>query len=206
MLKTNEKLLLSFIAELFVSTNCTDKTILHWSTQHIIMSELQTSIRTLFSTAKRLRKQLDSLESTNQAYQDGLREAISALEECRKLADDVSLFSPNETEEDVSSGDLQYLSIDYFLGDLIPRLTFADRKTLLQKTQDAYDRYLGRLDNYDMLSKEDRKLYERYLDNKDVFSLLTSPDASIRRGTKIARFKQEKDLKQKLEVRSLIST
>ena len=164
------------------------------------MAESQSNIRSLFSRAQLLRRQLDSLETTTQLYQENLQTAISTLEACRQLADNVSLFSPNETQDDISSGDLQYLSIDYILGDLIPRRTSSNRKALLKDSQDAYERYLNILDRYDMLSKNDKKLYERYLDRKDSFTLLASSDPSIRRDTKIARFKQEKDLKQKLEV------
>lgn len=165
------------------------------------MAESQTNIKTLFAKAKQLQKQLESLESTSLTYQENLRNALSTLEECRKLADKVSLFSPNETTDDISSGDLQYLSIDYILGELIPRTTATDRKPLLRASQEAYERYLGLLDTYNLLSKNDKKLHERYLDSRDTFSLLTSSDISIRRETKIARFQQEKDLKQKLQVR-----
>ena len=168
------------------------------------MAESQSNIKSLFSRAQLLRKQLESLETTTQLYQENLQTAISTLEACRKLADKVSLFSPNETQDDISSGDLQYLSIAYFLGDLIPRRTGSNRKALLKDSQNAYERYLSLLDRYDLLSKNDKKLYERYLDSRDSFSLLASSDASIRRDTKIARFKQEKDLKQKLEVRTIV--
>ena len=173
--------------------------------KHVVMTEPQTNIRSLFSKAKTLRKQLESLESSSQGYHDSLRRALSALEECRQLAEEVSLFSPNETEDDISSSDLQYLSIDYFLGDLIPKKTKVDRKTLLREAQDAYNRYLQRLDQYDMLSKSDRKLYETWQDDRDTFSVLGGSDASRKRDMKVARFKQEKELKQKLEVRSVAS-
>ena len=53
-----------------------------------------------------------------------------------------------------------------------------------------------------MLSKSDRRLHERYLDRRDEFSLMSSNEPSARRDTKIARFKQETELKRKLEVSS----
>ncbi|MCJ1415935.1 hypothetical protein MMC32_002270 [Xylographa parallela] len=157
------------------------------------------NIRTLFTRAKDLRKQLESLQSTSQLYQENLQNAIAALEECRKIADSVSLFSPNETEEDITSRDLQYLSIDYFLGDLIVKKIAVDRTRLLQNSREAYERYLGLLDTYRILSRSDKKLYDRYLENRNAFTLLASSDMSKRREIKITRFKQETDLKQKLE-------
>ncbi len=54
-----------------------------------------------------------------------------------------------------------------------------------------------------MLSAKDRKLHERFLEGRDDFSLISTTDAAARRDTKIARYKQENELKLKLEVRPL---
>ena len=51
-----------------------------------------------------------------------------------------------------------------------------------------------------MLNAKDRRLYESYLDDRDDFSLISTTDAAARRDTKIARYKQENELKLKLEV------
>jgi hypothetical protein len=68
------------------------------------------SIRTLFESAEQKRKDLEASWETNTAtYQENLAAAISTYDDCLKLADRLSLFSPNETLEDLTSGDLQYL-------------------------------------------------------------------------------------------------
>ena len=54
-----------------------------------------------------------------------------------------------------------------------------------------------------MLNTRDRKLYERFLESRDDFSLISTTDPVARRNTKIARFKQENELKLKLEVCAL---
>ena len=54
-----------------------------------------------------------------------------------------------------------------------------------------------------MLNARDRKLYERFLEDKDDFALISTTDPAARRDTKIARYKQENELKLKLEVCSL---
>ena len=70
--------------------------------------EYQSSIRTLFSSARNQRKELEQFsDPTSTIYQENLQAAIATLEECRVIADRITLFSPNETEEDISSGDLQ---------------------------------------------------------------------------------------------------
>lgn len=76
----------------------------------------------------------------------------------------------------------------------------SDRKGVLRRAQKAYERYLHLLDTYRILSKSNEKLNERYLENPDEFSLLPGNDPATRRDIKIARLKQEKELKLKLEV------
>ena len=66
------------------------------------------NLRTLFNTAKTQRQQHDSSpDPTSTLYQENLFSAITTLETCRKILDRISLFSPNETEEDIATGDLQ---------------------------------------------------------------------------------------------------
>ncbi|GME62055.1 TAP42-like protein [Neofusicoccum parvum] len=66
------------------------------------------SLRGLFASAEVKRKELEaSYDSNSDAYQQKLNSAIATYEECLRVADRVSLFSPNETLEDVSSGDIQ---------------------------------------------------------------------------------------------------
>ena len=67
------------------------------------------SLRALFGTGKKQKKQLESIsDSTAATYHENLRSAITVFEECRSLTERMSLFSPNETEDDISSSDLQY--------------------------------------------------------------------------------------------------
>ncbi|KAL9104554.1 MAG: hypothetical protein Q9163_000528 [Psora crenata] len=148
------------------------------------------SLRNLLTTAKSKAKDLESFTSTTDtAYQEELRAAIDCLERCRQIADRISLFSPNETLEDIASTDIHLI-----LKDSAP-----NRKQILRRAQEAYARYLHLLDTYLLLSKSDSELYERYIEDTDGFSLIQTSDAATRRNIKISRFRQEKDLKQKLE-------
>lgn len=75
------------------------------------------------------------------------------------------------------------------------------RKSNLLRARGYYERFLKLLDSYDMLGKADTKLLEAYNENKNNFSTANTRDASARRDAKIARFKEEKELKRKLEVK-----
>ena len=94
----------------------------------------------------------------------------------------------------------RYLLINYRLAELIQRVSSKDRKGVLARARDAYERYLSLLDHYEILSSADKKLYQDYTESPTTFSTISSTDPNVRRGAKIANFKQEKELKKKLEV------
>lgn len=72
----------------------------------LIMAEQ--SIKSLFSSAELQRKDIESSWDSNaETYKQNLAAAIATYQDCLKLADRLSLFSPNETLEDLTSGDLQ---------------------------------------------------------------------------------------------------
>ncbi|PBP21905.1 type 2A phosphatase-associated protein 42 [Diplocarpon rosae] len=158
------------------------------------------SIKSLFRLAEQQRKDIEaSWDSNTATYQQNVAAAIATYDDCLKLADRLSLFSPNETLEDLTSGDLQYLLINYRLADLFLRVSGGDRKATLQKARDAYERYLSLLDQYEILTEPQKKLYTIYTEYPTTFSTINSSDPNARRGAKIANFKLEKELKSKLE-------
>ena len=73
------------------------------------------NIRTLFRSAESKRDAVEaSRDSSSSTYRENLAAAIATFENCRQLADRLSLFSPNETLEDIATGDLQYASLSIF--------------------------------------------------------------------------------------------
>ncbi|KAL8714324.1 MAG: hypothetical protein Q9220_001655 [cf. Caloplaca sp. 1 TL-2023] len=163
-------------------------------------TEQHSSLRTLFDTANGLRQNLDTIPDPSSAvYQEHLRAALAAFHQCRQLAERFAIFSPNEIEDDISTSDLQFILIDFYLGEIILQSSVTDRKTILLQAQAAYERYLKCLDSYDMLSKVDIKLYQGYLSSRTEFSLLSNADPTARRNTKVARYKREQELKLKIE-------
>lgn len=165
--------------------------------------ESQSNLKTLFALFKTQQRYLESTtEPRSAVYQDNLRAATATIEECSRLVDSLSLFSRNESEDDIASTDLQYLSIQYYVAELTLRDSITDRRAVLKRAQDSYANFLSLLDAYSILSKSDQKLQEQYLNNRDEFFLLFGRDAISRRNTKIARYNQEKQLKAKLELLS----
>jgi hypothetical protein len=97
----------------------------------------------------------------------------------------------------------RYLTLHFHIASLLLKsqtTSTAARSELIRKARTDYDRYLKQLDNYDILSKAEARLYEQLKEAPDTFSTASTTDASTRRGTKIARFKEEKALKEKMAV------
>ncbi|KAK2766938.1 hypothetical protein FQN54_006253 [Arachnomyces sp. PD_36] len=169
------------------------------------MDEQPQNLQALFVAAKNKKKAVESsTEPNSDSYRELVSSAIKRFEECQRFISQLSLFSDNESLDDISTGDLQYITVDYLLAELVQRSHSSDREAVLRRAQVEYDRYLDTLDTYGLLSPGDKKLYQRYTNDPSSFHLASMNDAAARRHTKVARFREEKELKQKLEDRILI--
>ena len=95
------------------------------------------------------------------------------------------------------------MSINYHLAELVQKIFSTDvsiRKQNLLRARGHYERFLKLLDSYDLLGKANAKLFEAYTEDKSNFSTANTRDAAARRDAKISRFREEKELKRKLEV------
>ncbi|KAL5113960.1 Type 2A phosphatase-associated protein 42 [Pleosporales sp. CAS-2024a] len=167
------------------------------------MSDQPQSIRALFSNAEQARQELAaSYDSNSATFQEKLSKTIATYEQCLELSEQVSLFSRNESLEDIASGDLQYLAIHHHLGELIQKTSTCDlstRRNNIMRAREHYEAFLKLLDSYDMLGASDCRLLEAYSEDKASFSTSNTRDAAARRDGKIARFRQEEEIKRKLE-------
>ncbi len=159
-----------------------------------------TSLKQAFAQAKYNQQSLDNLDPRSLQFRSIIDSAIQQLQACQKLIQDISLFSPNEELEDISTQNIQFLTVDYLLADLLLKSYDESRLASLNRSTSLLDGFLNRLDQYSLLSSPDRKLYEQYQENKAKFSLVSSSSPEERRRLKISRFQEEKQLKKKLEV------
>lgn len=165
------------------------------------MSESQDpSLRQTFDRAKEKQQELDHLDPRSDFFKETLLSTTQELENCQKLVVELSIFSPNEELEDVSTQNIQYLTIDYLLAELKFKAYDQNRLASLKRCLWLLESFLERLDLYNMLSATDRKLFEKFRENRSSFSLVATSNAEERRKIKIARFQEERDLKKKLEV------
>ncbi|CAI7604929.1 hypothetical protein N7533_003136 [Penicillium manginii] len=162
--------------------------------------EEPTSLRSLFSSAKDDKTSLESRGDTNsESYRDLVNATITKFQECQRQVGIVSLFSSNESLDDLSTGDIQYMTLEYHLAELTQRAATSDREAVLRQALEQYEKFLTRLDEYELLSGGDKRLFVQYMANPTTFTLAPTSDAATRRDIKVRRFREEKELKQKLE-------
>jgi hypothetical protein len=162
------------------------------------------TLKSSFAVAEEKRLALEGMyEATSVGYREELEAAIDAYVDCLEQISRLSLFSDNETLEDISTSDMPYLLVNYHLAELIqktPTPTPHDRRRVLNTTREVYERLLHLLDGYGLLDGSQIKLLEQYSEDPTKFSTIsTGADAAARRNAKIANFKMEKELRQKLD-------
>ncbi len=80
------------------------------------MAKEPRSLQSCFIQTETKRKSLESSRDANSAsFQENLKAVVSNYEECLKIIEQVSLISPKESVEDVSSGDLKSVYVHLIL-------------------------------------------------------------------------------------------
>lgn len=152
------------------------------------------------SEPRSLKSIFESAEKAAEA--NDVEAALESYGECLQIISKMSLFSDNEGLEDISTSDLPFLLVSYRVAEVLQKLSVAspvERISALNTTRDAYEKFLHLLDSYSLLSDADVKFFETYNEDPEAFSTISTTDGEARRSAKIANFRQEKQLKQKLE-------
>ncbi|KAI2607258.1 type 2A phosphatase-associated protein 42 [Hypoxylon fragiforme] len=167
------------------------------------MSEEPKTLKAVFQAAELKRTALErTYESNSPTYHEDLSQALELYQQCIQIINKVSLFSPNESLEDIATSDIPYLLVNYHIAELLQRVSISSvlqRKAQLNTTRNAFEKFLHLLDNYSMLSQSDKKLFIRYNEDPDNFSTISATDPAARRNAKISDFKAAKEMKNKLE-------
>ncbi|KAI5868280.1 TAP42-like family protein [Durotheca rogersii] len=166
------------------------------------MAEEPRSLKSVFKAAELMRTVIEGArDATLDQYREDLAQALELYQECTRIISNISLFSPNEGLEDISTSDIPYLLVNYHVAELLQKVTAPspqERKTTLNAAREAYERFLHLLDDYSILSAADRKQFSEYNDHPATFSTFGAADPAGRRNIKIANYKAEKELRAKL--------
>lgn len=127
-----------------------------------------------------------SLSSSDQKYQEMVKTAIQHLLTVSTLIDKLSLFSANETLEDINTKDLKYLLVDYYLGELLLKRAGDQRLNIVMSAQNRFNIFLANCLTHQILGKAEKESYER-VENPPK-------DPNDLRKEKIERHKKTKEL------------
>ncbi|BAF29128.1 PP2A regulatory subunit TAP46-like [Oryza sativa Japonica Group] len=131
---------------------------------------------------------LHSLASSSSLDQEGIRKGVDLLRRCDEMVSKLGLFSSNETKDDVSTANLKYLLVPYYLGEMTERVAQEDRIPVLKASQDHLKEFISICEALELISEDELEL-----------SRQKQPDTMAnRRAQKVARFKRQKAAETKL--------
>ncbi|XP_021763893.1 PP2A regulatory subunit TAP46-like isoform X1 [Chenopodium quinoa] len=151
------------------------------------MGELNISEMTLPSLFDQARK-IHQLASDSTVDQESIRKGCEMLEKCEDMISRLGLFSTNETKEDISTANLKYILVPYYLGELTEKVSQEDRVQILKASQAKLKEFVTFCEAMELLPEEESE-------SSKQGSYNTFAD---KRAKKIARFKRQKAAESKL--------
>ncbi|CDO73631.1 hypothetical protein BN946_scf185014.g101 [Trametes cinnabarina] len=151
-------------------------------------------LSSLFHRALTTAAKASNLPTLEDETQELVQSALSDLRQCTTRVAKLALFSPNEQLADIPTRDLVYLLLPYVLSEVQSRVRATEREDRIDLVQDVkshLEAYIHYLEQYEVITPEDRDLYGR------PTSSVTDP--AKRRELKIKQFKREKDIKARIE-------
>ncbi|KII89186.1 hypothetical protein PLICRDRAFT_40823 [Plicaturopsis crispa FD-325 SS-3] len=156
------------------------------------MSDLP--LPTLFSRALAAASKASNLPTAADGTQELIQGALADLRRLNSRIVSLSLFSPNETLEDIATRDLVFLFVSYVCAEVQGRVRTVngeERIITLKEAQTYLRTFLSNLENYNIVPEEERQLHEQ------KGSAIGDP--AMRRETKIKQYKKEKELRTRIE-------
>ncbi|KAF4380380.1 PP2A regulatory subunit TAP46 [Cannabis sativa] len=123
-----------------------------------------------------------------EADQEMVRKGCEALEKCEDMVGTLGLFSTNETKEDISTNNLKYILVPFYLGELTEKVEEDDRIRILKTSQAKLKEFITFCETMELLPEEELEA-----------STQRNSDSHVdRRARKIARFKRQRAAESKL--------
>lgn len=142
------------------------------------------SLLALFEQARKIH--LAASESG--ADQDAVRKGCEALEKCEEMVSKLGLFSANETKDDISTSNLKYLLVPFYLAELTEKIAQDDRIQILKVSQAKLKEFISFCEAMELVPEEELET-----------STQGGPNSfADRRAKKIARFKRQRAAESKL--------
>ncbi|XP_010924912.2 PP2A regulatory subunit TAP46 [Elaeis guineensis] len=134
-------------------------------------------------------RKIHSMASESSINQEILMKGIEALRRCDEMVSKLGLFSSNETKDDVSTANLKYLLVPFYLGELTEKVVQDDRIQVLKISQDQLKEFISICEALELVPNDELETFGQ--EGADTFA--------ARRAKKIARFKWQKAAEAKLQ-------
>ncbi|XP_073109214.1 PP2A regulatory subunit TAP46 [Elaeis guineensis] len=134
-------------------------------------------------------RKIHSMATESSVDQETLRKGIEALRRCDEMISKLGLFSSNETKDDVSTANLKYLLVPFYLGELTEKVAQDDRIQVLKISQDQLKEYISICEALELVPEDELETFGQ--EGGDSFA--------ARRAKKIARFKRQRAAEAKLQ-------
>ncbi|XP_024519574.1 PP2A regulatory subunit TAP46 [Selaginella moellendorffii] len=132
---------------------------------------------------------LHTRSASSQLDPDELNKGIRLLLQCQEMVDKLAIFSSNEKKEDVSTSDLKYLLVEYYLGELTERTPATERIDVVRAAINHLKTFVRSCELLDLVPEG-----ELVASTRD-----TPVDPATRRAEKITRFKRQRAAESKLQ-------
>ncbi|KAG5533884.1 hypothetical protein RHGRI_027923 [Rhododendron griersonianum] len=142
------------------------------------------SLPALFEQARRIH--LTASESA--VDQETVRKGCEALKRCEEMVGKLGLFSSNETKDDISTTNLKYILVPYYLAELSEKIAQDDRIQVVKASQAKLKEFMSFCEAMELVPEEELES-----------SVQGGPNSfADRRAKKIARFKRQRAAESKL--------
>ncbi|KAL8240804.1 hypothetical protein R6Q59_014159 [Mikania micrantha] len=142
------------------------------------------SLPTLFEQARKI----NLLAADSAVDKEMLRTGCEALQQCEEMISKLGLFSSNETKEDISTTNLKYILVPFYLAELIEKTGHDDRIEILKASQAKLKEFITFCDAMELVPEDELETFVHGNQNTAV----------DRRAKKIARFKRQRAAESKL--------
>ncbi|KAL0400589.1 UNVERIFIED_CONTAM: PP2A regulatory subunit TAP46 [Sesamum latifolium] len=142
------------------------------------------SLPVLFEQARKIHQ----AASDSSVDQDTVKKGCELLKKCEEMIGKLGLFSANETKEDISTTNLKYLLVPYYLGELTEKIAEEDRIRILKASQAKLKEFISFCEAMELVPEEELESSAR----------AAGGTFADRRAKKIARFKRQKAAESKL--------
>ncbi|KAL1553119.1 PP2A regulatory subunit tap46 [Salvia divinorum] len=133
-------------------------------------------------------RKIHQAASDSSVDQDTVKKGCELLRKCEEMIGKLGLFSLNETKDDISTANLKYILVPYYLGELTEKIAEEDRIEILKLSHAKLKEFFSFCEAMELVPKEEL----------ESFAEATGKTFADKRAQKIARFKRQKAAESKL--------